>query len=666
MAEADREFFDRSGLAATIARNVSNLEVLLNMGFPKERAEKALAATGDRSVQLASDWIFAHVDDSSLDEDLPREYVLFACPTGPLVSQLEDYSEKTLVQCGRNGSHNSFPHVTLCSFFSVPDSVVPKVVHAVLTVAGRVRGREVPDKVTLDFYSSGSFVGLFVDDRSAAFLRTVSQEFANEVLKTTGIEVKAHKKQLHITLAYQFNPNQQHRLEELARDMDTSMPAQWDLRLYSRDTRRAKSDVLRVVHPLQPTNDDELELVKGDYIYLEPDELVSSSDGWLRGVSWLTGCTGLFPGNYTEKTAETDTWTLHRCVPVISPRGSSSATRASAPPMSPTQLPPLPREPSPNPATRVPLPREPSPTPAARVPIPDRRNGPARPPPEELYSQVQKSRPVSTGQVPPVPATPRQLYILRHGERVDVVFGKRWMNSSFVNGDYVPHDLNLPRKLPSREGSPLSFAEDSPLTEMGWFQARLTGEAMRRTGVHISQVYSSPSLRCVQTADAVLDALGLRPSMKIRVEPGLFEWLHFYKTSGLPKFMTMKEFVDFGLNVDPAYHPTVKVSDWSWTEGIEQYYKRNHAVVQLILGSTEGNVLICAHAGSLDGCSRHLQGLAARTQRDAVKLMVKIPYCGMAAFQEVREAGIWDQMEPPIPTLTHSPNHKFDWRVLQS
>ncbi|KAI8514781.1 Ubiquitin-associated and SH3 domain-containing protein B [Branchiostoma belcheri] len=534
----------------------------------------------------------------------------------------------------------------------VPDSVVPKVVHAVLTVAGRVRGREVPDKVTLDFYSSGSFVGLFVDDRSAAFLRTVSQEFANEVLKTTGIEVKAHKKQLHITLAYQFNPSQQHRLEELARDMDTSMPAQWDLRLYSRDTRRAKSDVLRVVHPLQPTNDDELELVKGDYIYLEPDELVSSSDGWLRGVSWLTGCTGLFPGNYTEKTAETDTWTLHRCVPVISPRGSSSATRASAPPMSPTQVPPLPREPSPTLVSGYPC------------------QGNLPPPllleyPYLTGEMVQKSRPVSTGQVPPYGHTSAALHPPSRGEgrcrvreEVDELL--------FVNGDYVPHDLNLPRKLPSREGSPLSFAEDSPLTEMGWFQARLTGEAMRRTGVHISQVYSSPSLRCVQTADAVLDALGLRPSMKIRVEPGLFEWLHFYKTSGLPKFMTMKEFVDFGLNVDPAYHPTVKVSDWSWTEGIEQYYKRNHSVVQSILGSTEGNILICAHAGSLDGCSRHLQGLTARTQRDAVKLMVKIPYCGMAAFQEVREAGIWDQMEPPIPTLTHSPNHKFDWRVLQS
>ncbi|XP_035682670.1 ubiquitin-associated and SH3 domain-containing protein B-like [Branchiostoma floridae] len=648
MAEASREFFDRSGLAATIARNVSNLEVLLNMGFPKERAEKALAATGDRSVQLASDWIFAHVDDTSLDEKVPREYVLFACPTGPLVTQLDEYSEKTLVHCGRNGSHNSFPHVTLCSFFAVPDSTVPKVVHAVLTVAGRLSCREVPAKVSLDFYSSSSFVGLFVDDRSAAFLRNASQEFANEVLKTTGIEVKAHKKQLHITLAYQFNPSQQKKLEELARDIDTSMPAQWDLRLYSRDTRRAKSDVVRVVHPLPPSNDDELELVRGDYIYLEPDELVSSSDGWLRGVSWLTGCAGLFPGNYTEKAAETDTWTLHRCVPVISLRGSSS-TRASAPPLSPTQLPPLPSEPSTLSST-------------TRAPVPDRRNGPSRPPLEEMYSQVQKSRPVSNSK----PAPPRQLYILRHGERVDVVFGKRWMNACFVNGEYSQQDLNLPRKLPSREGSPLSFAEDSPLTEMGWFQARLTGEAMKRAGVHISQVYSSPSLRCVQTADAILDALGLRSAMKIRVDPGLFEWLYFYKASGLPKLMTMKELLDFGLNVDPTYHPIVPVSDWSRTEDVVQYYQRNHTVVQSVLGSTDGNTLICAHAGSLDSCSRHLQGLSARTQREAVKLMVKIPYCGMAVFQEVKEAGIWDQVEPPIHTLTHSPNHKFDWRVLQS
>lgn len=46
----------------------SNLDVLLEMGFPQNRAEKALAATDNYSFEAAIDWLMAHSDDPDIDE----------------------------------------------------------------------------------------------------------------------------------------------------------------------------------------------------------------------------------------------------------------------------------------------------------------------------------------------------------------------------------------------------------------------------------------------------------------------------------------------------------------------------------------------------------------------------------------------------------------------
>jgi len=69
-----------------------------------------------------------------------------------------------------------------------------------------------------------------------------------------------------------------------------------------------------VLYTHVPGAPDELEMCDGDFIFMEEKELEISVDGWYLGTSWMTGCTGMFPGVYTERTAETETWTMHRCV----------------------------------------------------------------------------------------------------------------------------------------------------------------------------------------------------------------------------------------------------------------------------------------------------------------------------------------------------------------
>lgn len=68
----------------------------------------------------------------------------------------------------------------------------------------------------------------------------------------------------------------------------------------------------------EPRYEDELRLIKDDFIYVTDDEVKQSADSWCTGVSWLSGTTGMLPLTYTEVVAETETWTMHRSVTCIS------------------------------------------------------------------------------------------------------------------------------------------------------------------------------------------------------------------------------------------------------------------------------------------------------------------------------------------------------------
>jgi ubiquitin-associated SH3 domain-containing protein len=100
--------------------------------------------------------------------------------------------------------------------------------------------------------------------------------------------------------------------------------------------------------------------------------------------------------------------------------------------------------------------------------------------------------------------------ILRHGERVDLVFGPQWIETSFDrNGNYRRTNLNMPTALPHR---PIKrdYNGDSPITEVGKFQAKLTGTALNEESFKFDYCYVSPSLRCIQTAHHVLQCKFLR------------------------------------------------------------------------------------------------------------------------------------------------------------
>ncbi|CAF3450319.1 unnamed protein product [Rotaria sp. Silwood1] len=106
------------------------------------------------------------------------------------------------------------------------------------------------------------------------------------------------------------------------------------------------------------------------------------------------------------------------------------------------------------------------------------------------------------------PTKPLRIIIIRHAERVDAVLGSDWSKKSFDrNGRYVRFSEHLPEALPHRSYLH-HYVIDVPLTNRGRMHAIKTGKALLLNGYGADICYTSPSLRCVQSANGILAGMG--------------------------------------------------------------------------------------------------------------------------------------------------------------
>ncbi|XP_063343496.1 ubiquitin-associated and SH3 domain-containing protein B [Pelmatolapia mariae] len=611
----------------------STLDVLLSMGFPKTRALKALVSTGGKNVQAACDWLFSHVDDPFLDDPLPREYVLYLRPSGPLLQQLTHFWKQSRLSCGKNKAHNIFPHITLCQFFMCTDAKVEALSDALQTTMAKWKGR-IPMPLPLELYVSSTFIGLFVEEQMAEVLKSFAADFASEAASKADVHVEPHKKQLHVTLAYHFQASSLPALEKLAKNVEVSAGCDWLAVLFSRDIRFANHETLQVMYPYMPQNDDELELLQGDFIFMSPMEQSTASEGWVYGSSLSTGLSGLLPENYVNRADESDTWVVH---------GSYSFLNCASPSNSGSTVGGLFFDGQQNDSLLDSLVDPPS--------LPG------------LCLPMQVSRPASQPSL-----SKMRLFVCRHGERMDVVFGKHWVTQCFDSkGRYIRSNLNMPTSLPARSGGHRDFDKDCPITVFGATQARLVGEALLESHTTIDFVYCSPSLRCIQTAQHILQGLQQDGKTKIRVDPGLFEWTKWVSGTCLPTWIPPAELAAANLSVDTTYRPHIPISKLTVSESYDTYISRSFQVTREILTECKnlGNtVLFVAHASSLEACTRQIQGLNPQNSKDFVQVVRKIPYLGFCSCEEMGETGVWQLVDPPILPLTHGPNHSFNWREM--
>lgn len=504
---------------------------------------------------------------------------------------------------------------------------------------------ELCDRIDLETYVSPNFMGLFVKDADTKWLIKISTDYVDK-LTSLGVTAKAQVKSLHLTLAYQFPSNLFQPLRSMVENLEPTKPNNWELRLYSRDPRLQNSHVHKVIHSYTSKEHDDLELRVGDYVYIPEGACDASTDGWIEGTSWLTGTSGHLPLNHTKRTAESDSWTLHTTVQI----NNKESENIEEEEMPKERKPLLYTEYTVDMPDGIDTNKE-----LVTIPLTSRF----------LYRSNEFftfnslflffSQKEEASSSPKVSA--RQIFICRHGERVDFTFGA-WIPYCFEeNGCYVRRDLNMPKEIPLRNIR--DFQNDSPLTTVGEVQAGLVGEAMKSSNVKIDVAFTSPSLRCVQTLSHILKGLDLDIPMKI--EPGLIEWLAWYP-NGIPVWMTSEELINAGFNVDKNYNQIIQTKDLPLKENAAQYYERSYDLIKRIIESTVGNILIVAHAASLAACTKQLTGGQIPSAAEVTKLVQRVPYLACLAAREGLNG--WQLYPPPFPPITHTSNSRFDWKVL--
>lgn len=154
-------------------------------------------------------------------------------------------------------------------------------------------------------------------------------------------------------------------------------------------------------------------------------------------------------------------------------------------------------------------------------------------------------------------------------------------------------------------------------------------------------------------------------SVPIRIEPGLFEWLGFLHQN-FPPYFTPTELKAQGFNIDTAYKPYLTCDQLKerLDETVTKLYERNYTTMKAILQTTTtGNILVVAHAISLETCSRMFVGKAERAWQELYSVFSTCAFCSMVALERV-EAEKFRFIEPPAGSITSSSNGSFDWKSI--
>ena len=165
------------------------------------------------------------------------------------------------------------------------------------------------------------------------------------------------------------------------------------------------------------------------------------------------------------------------------------------------------------------------------------------------------------------------LWMARHGNRLDFVYPE-WF-------------LMAKRRY------------DPPLSEDGLKQAKKL--AARLQSENIDQIFSSPFLRTIQTANEVAEMLNL----PIKLEAGLSEWLNPDWMRERPEIHTQQELALKYPRIDCSYQSFIIPQ---YPENEARLNLRTGETAKLLLEEYSENILLVGHSMSVLGATRRLIG----------------------------------------------------------
>ncbi|MBE9100198.1 hypothetical protein [Vacuolonema iberomarrocanum] len=165
--------------------------------------------------------------------NLTTQFILYACPEGLLGEQIKAYLARSVAACGANAAHQYMPHCTLTGFFEdVVDQATAygDLLDRLLTAALPSCSHPVITLSALIFRQN--WHGLEVE---SPWLRQLALQFRDRAESPTRRSPIRPKSWLHLSLAYDFSPDHDAHLRQLAEaDVNPDSPVTWSLRFYER------------------------------------------------------------------------------------------------------------------------------------------------------------------------------------------------------------------------------------------------------------------------------------------------------------------------------------------------------------------------------------------------------------------------------------------------
>jgi len=175
------------------------------------------------------------MSDVTLTSHLPRELIVYACPTGELAAQLQTYFDATRAALGPNTAHRYMPHISLTGFFHDENSAIPSYGTALQAALQTVMPLRPQDGSAIQITGMRFQDAFHYLQIASPWLTRLSAEFARIAESPTRIDAVRVKDFLHLSLAYGFEPQHAARLAQFARELvNTRSQVDWELHFYER------------------------------------------------------------------------------------------------------------------------------------------------------------------------------------------------------------------------------------------------------------------------------------------------------------------------------------------------------------------------------------------------------------------------------------------------